>query len=70
VQSAPGYKDLITEADKLFAEGQFQAAKDKYTKAAEVSPKEEYPKKRIEECNSKLSSVKSLKNAGLKDKMK
>jgi hypothetical protein len=69
-QSAPGYKDLITEADKLFAEGQFQAAKDKYTKAAEVSPKEEYPKKRIEECNSKLSSVKSLKNAGLKDKMK
>lgn len=69
-QSAPGYKDLITEADKLFAEGQFQAAKDKYTKASELSPKEEYPKKRIEECNSKLSSVKSLKNAGLKDKMK
>lgn len=69
-QSAPGYKDLIAEADKLFTEGQFQAAKDKYTKAAELSPKEEYPKKRIEECNSKLSSVKPLKNAGLKDKMK
>lgn len=69
-QSVPSYKDLIIEADKLFNEGQFQAAKDKYTKASELSPKEEYPKKRIEECNSKLSSVKTLKNAGLKDKMK
>ena len=69
-QSSPSYKDLIIEADKLFTEGQFQAAKDKYTKASELSPKEEYPKKRIEECNSKLSSVKTLKNAGLKDKMK
>jgi hypothetical protein len=69
-QSAPSYKDLITEADKLFAEGQFQAAKDKYTKASEVSPKEEYPKQRIEECNGKLSSMKTLKNAGLKSKMK
>ena len=69
-QSVPSYKDLIIEADKLFTEGQFQAAKDKYTKASELSPMEEYPKKRIEECNSRLTSVKSLKNAGLKDKMK
>jgi hypothetical protein len=69
-QSAPSYKDVIIEADKLFTEGQFQAAKDKYTKAAELSPMEEYPKKRIEECNTKLTSVKSLKSAGLKDKMK
>ena len=69
-QSVPSYKDLIIEADKLFTEGQFQAAKDKYTKASELSPMEEYPKKRIEECNSRLTSVKSLKSAGLKDKMK
>lgn len=69
-QSVPSYKDLIIEADKLFTEGQFQAAKDKYTKSSELSPMEEYPKKRIEECNSRLTSVKSLKSAGLKDKMK
>lgn len=69
-QSAPSYKDVIIEADKLFTEGQFQAAKDKYTKASELNPKEEYPKKRIEECNTRLTSVKSLKSAGLKDKMK
>jgi len=69
-QSVPSYKDLIIEADKLFTEGQFQAAKDKYTKASELSPMEEYPKKRIEECNSRLTSVKLLKSAGLKDKMK
>jgi hypothetical protein len=69
-QSVPSYKDLIIEADKLFTEGQIQAAKDKYTKASELSPMEEYPKKRIEECNSRLTSVKSLKSAGLKDKMK
>ena len=69
-QSVPSYKDLIIEADKLFNEGQFQAAKDKYTKASELSPVEEYPKKRIEDCNSKLASMKTLKKAGLKDKMK
>jgi hypothetical protein len=69
-QSVPSYKDLIIEADKLFTEGQFQAAKDKYSKASELSPMEEYSKKRIEECNSRLTSVKSLKSAGLKDKMK
>ena len=69
-QSSPSYKDLIIEADKLFTEGQFQAAKDKYTKASELSPKEEYPKKRIEECNSKLPSNRPIKRGGLNDKVK
>ena len=70
VQSAPSYKELITEADKLFAEGQFQAAKDKYTKASELNPKEEYLKKRIEECNTKLPSNRPSKRGGLNDKVK
>jgi hypothetical protein len=66
----PDYKTLVAEADKYFQEGQYQAARDKYTEASAFMPNESYPKDRIAECNTGINSVKPLKDAGLKNKMK
>lgn len=53
------YNNLITHADKLFAEGDYPRAKGEYRKAADIQPFEQYPKVRIEEIDMILAELQS-----------
>ena len=45
------YQALIASADKSFASKDYKKAKSIYTDALYLKPKEEYPKKKIDECD-------------------
>jgi len=57
-QSVDGkYNTLITQADELFVEKNYENAKVKYTEALVVKSRERYPKDKISEINSILQQI-------------
>ena len=54
------YEALVSAADDLLKDSQFDAAKEKYGAAAAVMPHETYPKTKIKECEElKVSAAKA-----------
>ncbi|MDB0057955.1 hypothetical protein N8085_03625 [Salibacteraceae bacterium] len=54
------YEELVSAADDLLKDSQFDAAKEKYGAAAAVMPHETYPKTKIKECEElKVSAAKA-----------
>ncbi|RLD35128.1 MAG: hypothetical protein DRI83_07160, partial [Bacteroidetes bacterium] len=51
------YANTITLADKLFANKEYQVARDEYRKAADINPFEQYPKVRIDEIDLALAEI-------------
>jgi len=51
-----GYDQAIKEGDNLFAMQQYDEAKLSYMKAANIKPKEEYPKNKIEEIEQLVAT--------------
>jgi len=56
------YRLSIVSADKMFDQKQYDAAKTDYQKAAGYKPTEPYPKSKITEIDSILSSLVQIKN--------
>lgn len=55
------YTKEVSEADNYFEEGLFSKAIEKYQDALEILPKEEYPQKKIEECEQVIENQKIRK---------
>ena len=51
------YRQLIGDADQLFAAADYSASRNKYKEALGVKPTEIYPKNRIDEIDEKLTSL-------------
>ena len=51
------YDEYIAKADELFEKEQFEAAKHKYTAAADLLPSESYPKEKLKEIEAKQTDV-------------
>ncbi|NQU51051.1 MAG: hypothetical protein HQ522_00785, partial [Bacteroidetes bacterium] len=51
------YKSLIAQADDLFLGSNYENAKNKYTEALAVKPKEKYPKGKVNEIKSILQQL-------------
>ncbi len=62
------YKQLITEANALFGEKQYQQARKKYEEASGVKPDERHPKIRMAEIDRLLASTKVDKGQEVLDK--
>jgi hypothetical protein len=54
------YDAAIEAADKLFAQSNWQGAKDKYNEALTYLPNEQYPKDQIAKCDEKLGASAKL----------
>jgi len=54
-----GYTDAIAQGDNLFALQQYEQAKLSYIKAANIKPKEQYPKDKIEEIEQLIATQKA-----------
>ena len=50
------YNNAITQADRLFASGNYDAAKENYQKAANLKPGENYPVGKIAEINKTIQA--------------
>jgi tetratricopeptide (TPR) repeat protein len=55
------YKQSIAKADKLYNEDLFEDARDEYNKASGIKPLEQYPKVKVDEINTMLSKLASLR---------
>ncbi len=51
------YANAITLADKLFADEEYQSAREEYRKAADINPFEQYPKVRMDEIELILAEI-------------
>ncbi|MEX2596903.1 MAG: hypothetical protein WEC59_08235 [Salibacteraceae bacterium] len=58
LQEEAEYKKVIQEADNFFGNGEYQKAIDSYNGAQNIMPSEQYPKQKIDECNTKLTEIK------------
>ncbi|MCF8229405.1 MAG: hypothetical protein K9G58_15100 [Bacteroidales bacterium] len=56
------YSNLISMADQLFENEEFESAQQKYEEAAKVLPEEEYPGHRIEEIEQITADMAAYKN--------
>jgi len=54
------YSDAIAKGDALFIEKKYQEAKNSYSQALAVKPKESYPKEKIAEIDNLLITAKAL----------
>ncbi len=56
------YKAAITKADLIFTEKKYEQAKDAYTEALKIKPKQEYPLGKIEEINKIIAELPKSKD--------
>ncbi len=57
------YNAAIAAADQAFESSDFEASKTEYEKASGLKPEEEYPKKRLEEIQSKLGELAAIEES-------
>ena len=48
------FKEAVAKADNLFDQGDYTEAARQYTVASSIKPGEDYPKRRLGECNTKI----------------
>lgn len=57
-QDKKEYDELVKQGDNFFGQNSLQAARDKYTNALKLFPKESYPKEQLEKIQNKLDAEK------------
>ena len=51
------YNSALTKADQMFNDADYENAKEKYTEASGIKPKEKYPRDKIVEINNLLTQI-------------